>query len=114
MAKNKTKASETTQKVRRAIDPEAREKQLIAYATNLAEQQLLDGTASSQVITHFLKLGTAKAELEKEKLRNENAVLEAKTEMYKANQSADKKYDDVLRALKVYNGVGEEEDYYHE
>ena len=57
---------------RPALSPEARENQMIALAVDLAEQQLRDGTASAQVITHFLKLGTSKAELEKEKLRQEN------------------------------------------
>ena len=59
-------------KIRPALSPEARENQMISLAVDLAEKQLIEGTASSQVITHFLKLGTTKAELEKEKLRKEN------------------------------------------
>ena len=69
MAKQTTKSPKETRKIRPALSPEARENQLIDLAVNLAEQQLLDGTASSQVITHFLKLGTTRAELEKEKLK---------------------------------------------
>lgn len=114
LAKTTTKPLAQTRKVRKAIDPEVREKQLIALAVNRAEQQLLDGTASSQVITHYLKLGTKNAELEREKLKKEVAVLEAKAEMLQANKNAEKKYDEVLKALKVYNGFGEENDYYHE
>lgn len=114
MAKTTTKPLAQTRKVRKAIDPEVRENQLIALAVNRAEQQLLDGTASSQVITHYLKLGTKNAELEREKLKKEVAVLEAKAEMLQANKNAEKKYDEVLKALKVYNGFGEENDYYHE
>ena len=57
MAKQTTKSPKETRKIRPALSPEARENQLIDLAVNLAEQQLLDGTASSQVITHFLKLG---------------------------------------------------------
>lgn len=114
MAKTTTKPLAQTRKVRKAIDPEVREKQLIALAVNRAEQQLLDGTASSQVITHYLKLGTKNAELEREKLKKEVAVLEAKAEMLQANKNAEKKYDEVLKALKVYKGFGEENDYYHE
>ncbi len=42
-----------------ATTPEEREKQVINYAYELAEKQMLAGTASSQVITHFLKRSTA-------------------------------------------------------
>ena len=75
----KTKANDSPKKMRPALTPEARENQLISLAVDLAEEQLRDKTASSQVITHFLKLGTTKAELEKEKLAKENELLRAKT-----------------------------------
>ena len=78
VTKAKTNSAKTSSLGRPALNPEERENQMINLAVNLAEQQLRDGTASSQVITHFLKLGTTKAELEKEKLRNENEVLKAK------------------------------------
>ena len=68
MAKAKTNASSSSRKGRPALTPEARENQMIALAVDLAEQQLLDGTATSQVITHYLKLGSTKERLEKEKL----------------------------------------------
>ena len=70
----------TTQSLRPALTPEARENQMIALAGNLAEKQLQEGTASSQVITHYLKLGSSKYQLENEKLREENKLLVAKTE----------------------------------
>ena len=57
-----------------AMSEEGRENQLIAMAINLAEKQLREGTASSQVITHFLKLGTQAAKLEKEKQSNQVSV----------------------------------------
>ena len=63
---SKSKAAGENDKIRPALTPEARENQLIYLATNLAEQQLLDGTASSQVITHYLKLGSTKERIEKE------------------------------------------------
>lgn len=62
------------------LTPESRENQMVYLAVDLAEQQLRDGTASSQVITHFLKLGSTKEKLEKEKLEEENKLLKAKTE----------------------------------
>ena len=72
--------AKNSKKGRPALSPEARENQMISLAVDLAEQQLRDGAASSQVITHFLKLATTKAQLEKEKLMKENELLAAKTE----------------------------------
>lgn len=63
-----------------ATTPESRENQLVAAAVDLAEQQILGGTASAQVITHYLKLGTTREKLEQEKLRQENILLKAKAE----------------------------------
>ena len=60
------------------MTPEARENQLIYLATNLAEQQLKDGTASSQVITHYLKLGSTKERIEKEILEKQKELISAK------------------------------------
>ena len=78
--KNVKESSEPIKKMRPALTPEARENQLISLAVDLAERQLLEGTASSQVITHYLKLGSTKERLEKEKLIEENKLLRAKTE----------------------------------
>ena len=77
MAKAGMRTSSVSKKGRPALSPDARENQLISLAVDLAEKQLREGTASSQVITHFLKQSTAKAELEKEKLRKENLLLVA-------------------------------------
>lgn len=111
MAKSTTKPSNQSRKIRPALSPEARENQLIDLAVNLAEQQLLDGTASSQVITHFLKLGTTRAELEKEKLKKENAVLEAKAKAYQSSEEMKDLYENAIKAIRDYGGHGEAEDY---
>ena len=76
----KEKNSKCERKIRPALTPEARENQMIALAVDLAEKQLLEGTASSQVITHYLKLGTTKEKLEREILEKQKALIEAKTE----------------------------------
>lgn len=111
MAKSTTKSSNQTRKIRPALSPEARESQLISLAVDLAEQQLLDGTASSQVITHFLKLGTSRAELEKEKLKKENAVLDAKAKAYQSGEEMKELYENAIKAMRDYGGHGEAEDY---
>ena len=101
-----TMSSDSPKKMKPALSPEAREDQLIFLATNLAEQQLLDGTASSQVITHYLKLGSTKERLEKEKLETENKLLQQKIENMKADQKNEAFYDKVLTYMKAYNGLG--------
>lgn len=98
-------------KGRPAISPEARENQLISLAVDLAERQMLEGTASSQVITHFLKLGTTKAELEKEKLKRENKVLEAKAKAIESSEEVKVLYENALKAMRNYAGYGEADEY---
>ena len=91
-------------RTRPALTPEARENQLISAAVNLAEKQLLEGTASSQVITHYLKLGSSKERLEKKKLERENELLRAKTEALQSAQRVEELYANALEAMKRYNG----------
>lgn len=98
-------------KIRPALTPEARENQLISLAMDRAEQQLIDGTASSQVITHFLKLATTKAELEKEKLKKENKLLEAKTNAIEDSKEYKILVEDAIKAIRGYQGLGDPEDY---
>lgn len=100
-------AKEKSRKIRPALSPEARENQMISLAENLAEKMLLEGTASSQLITHYLKLGTTKAMLEKEKLEKENELLRAKTEALESSKRIEELYTNALNAMKRYGGQGE-------
>lgn len=85
-----------------AITPEGREDQMIAYAINLAEEQLRNGTASSQVITHYLKLGSMKERQERQKLEEEIKLLKAKTEAIKSEQERNELYSQVIDAIRTY------------
>ncbi len=100
----KVSESTSTRKIRPALTPEARENQLISLAVDLAERQMLEGTASSQVITHYLKLGTEKARLEKEKLQRENELLSAKTEAIKSAEHAEELYSQAIESMRIYSG----------
>ena len=102
--KKTQETKETEKKMRPAITPEARENQLIALAINRAEQQLRDGTASSQVITHYLKLGSSKERVEQEKLELENKLLIARTEAIESAKDVEKLYKEALDAMKNYSG----------
>ena len=96
---------------RPARSPEAREQQMISYAVDLAEQQLLDGTASSQVITHYLKLSTVKAQVELEKLKLDNELTRAKTESLQREQKTEEMFKNAIEAMKKYSGNGDTDDY---
>lgn len=111
MAKVNAGTSGSINKRRKAINPETREQQLIDLATNLAEQQLLQGTASSQVITHYLKLGTVKAQYEVEKLKRENQLMEAKTKQITSSEEMKSMVEKAIKAMKKYQGNGDPDDY---
>lgn len=104
MARTTFKSIPTNPVERPALTPEGRENQMIALATNLAEQQMRDGTASSQIITHYLKLGSVKSELELEKLRRENELLRVKAEAVEAAKHSEEMYQKALDALRSYSG----------
>lgn len=91
-------------KQRPALDPEARENQLIALAINLAEKQLMEGTASSQVITHYLKLGSTKERIEKEILEKQKDLITAKTEAIQSAKRVEELYANALEAMRTYSG----------
>lgn len=106
MSKDDKKVKETkrVKKMRPAMNPEARENQLISLAVDLAEKQLMEGTASSQVITHYLKLGTTKEKLEREKLAKEVELVKAKTENLQSAKRIEELYSNALKAMQNYSG----------
>ena len=87
-----------------ADSPEERENQLIAAAVNLAERQLIEGTASPSVITHYLRLASGRERLEREKLERENEVLRAKAEAYESNKRIEDLYSQAIEAMRSYSG----------
>ena len=113
MAKvKKANSKNTTRKIRPALTPEARENQMIALAVDLVEQRLLDGTASSQETTHFLKLGSMKNRLEMEKLQEENRLLKARTEALQSAKRVEELYSEAIKAMRRYSGRGNDDDEY--
>ena len=108
MGKNK----QEEKRIRPALTPESREDQLVALAINLAEKQLLEGTASAQVISHFLKIGSTKERIEKEILEEQKDLIKAKTEALKSEKRVEELYEEALNAMRRYSGqvVDEERD----
>lgn len=111
MARTKTSSSNSSRKGRPALTPEAREAQLVSLAIDLAEQQLLDGTASSQVITHYLKLGSMRERLERERMEEEIKTLKAKTKQLEGQERIESLYAEAIKAMKNYSGQGDPDEY---
>jgi len=93
-----------------AITDEGRESQMVSLAVDLAEKQLADGTASSQVITHFLKMGSTREKLEQERLVRENALLESKVEAMASAKRIEELYEEAIISMRLYSGTTTEED----
>ena len=88
-----------------AKTPEEREQELIGLTVDLAEEQMRAGTASSQVMTHFLKLGSTREQLEQERLRNENLKLEAQIESMASVHRIEELYGEAINAMRSYSGL---------
>lgn len=101
-----TSTSDSSRKMRPALTPEARENQLISLAVDLVEERLRNGTASSQETTHFLKLGSTKAKLEKRILEKQEELLDAKTESIRSARRMEEMYADAMKAFMSYSGQG--------
>lgn len=92
-----------------ATTPEGREQQMVSLAFDLAQSQLEDGTASAQVITHFLKFGSSQNALEKEKLRKENLLMQARVDQISASAQNSELYQEAINMMKIYTGEDPEE-----
>ena len=103
-------SSDSSRKLRPALSPEARENQLVSLAVDLAEKQLMEGTASSQVVTHYLKLGSTKERIEKEILEKQKELIEAKTQSLQSAQRIEELYTNALNAMRNYSGQGGSDD----
>lgn len=110
--KSTTDKRPKTPAIRRpATTIEGRENQLVSLAVDLAERQLADGTASAQVISHYLKLGSTREALEQERLRGENAVLLAKVESMASSKRQEELYEKAIFAMRTYAGQEPEGEY---
>lgn len=96
-----------------ATTVESKESQVISMAVDLAEQQIREGTVSSQVLTHYLKLGSTREQLEQQRLQRENELLKSKVEQLASAKNVEELYGEALQAMKAYSGQDvEEEEFY--
>lgn len=106
----KSKMNSEYKPLRPALTPESRSNQLVSLAYDLAERQLREGTASSQVITEFLKLGSSENKLKMEKLEAENELLRAKAEKLQSEQRSEELFAEAIKAMSRYQGRCDDED----
>lgn len=93
-----------------ALTTAGREARMIGYAMDLVEKHLIEGTASSQEITHFLKLATEREKLERERLENENALLRAKAEAIRSAKESGELYANAIEAMRRYSAHSNDDD----
>lgn len=106
------KPSEGSRRRRRpATSPEERELELASAAYDLAEEQIRGGTASSQVITHFLKAGSGREELERQRIQHENELLAVKKTAIEDKARIEELFTSAIDAMRRYSGHGEEEEH---
>lgn len=101
----RTKSTRKVPKMPPAETPEERENQMIALAIDLAEEQLRNGTASTQVIVHYLKLGSTRGQLENEMLEKKTELASAQVDAIKSEQKREELYSEALKAMSVYNAT---------
>jgi hypothetical protein len=105
------KQTKETKPAAPAVTIEARENQMIALAVDEAERRIKGGKASDSLLIHYLKLGTTRNQLEKAKLEKETALAQAKVDSIKQAEQTEERYKEAIRAMTIYTGNGEEEDY---
>ena len=110
MPSKKEAEENSTPRQRLATNPHDREQQMIALADAAAEKQIREGTASSQLLTHYLKLGSSREAVEQEKIRKENLRLEAQIAQINQQVSTEELMSKVLSHITVYMGVDEDDD----
>ena len=105
MPVRRRKSEDTPRRRRPATTPEGREIEMVSLAHDLAEQQILKGTASSQVITHFLKLGSSRERLEQQRLEYESELARVKIEAIESQKRVEELYKEALDAMRMYSGT---------
>lgn len=109
VSKKRTNHRERATRPARTV--ENREGQMVSFAVDLAETQLRDGTASAQVISHYLKLGSTREQLEQERLRRENQLLQGKVEQLSSTKNVEELYKNALNAMRGYAGQEDDDEY---
>lgn len=77
---------------------------MIALAFDATESRIRSGEASSQELTHFLKLGSSRERLEQIRLDHENELTRVKIQAIESQQRIEELYVDAIKAMRSYAG----------
>lgn len=91
---------------------EERERELAYLATCLAEQQLRDGSAKAQVITHYLKLASPRENIERRMMEAKIQLLEGQLQACQRDTTTQQLLEEAIESLKMYRGDDSFEDIY--
>lgn len=94
--------------MRPAATPDTREQQLVALATDLAEKQLRDGTASPSVITHYLRMGSPRETMERDALSQKNDLDAAKAEAIRSEKRMEEMIGKAMDAFRSYSPTAQD------
>ena len=104
MPRRKSNVGESaSKKVSHALSPQADENEMIALAMEQARKQLMEGTASSQIVVHYLKLASSKENLEQQIAEQQLELLKAKTDAIKSAKRSEELYAEAIKAMQEYN-----------
>lgn len=106
----KTSDTKKRSSQRAAMSPEAYENHLINMAYKAVEKRIESGEATAAELVHFLRQGSIREQLELEKMKKENKLLEAKTESIATQKETKKLYEDAISAFRRYSGIPAMED----
>lgn len=93
-----------------ARTPKQRENQIINLVMDVVEQKIIDGTASSQILCHFLKLATEKERLENDKLRGELELAKARVRQIDMQEDLKSLYEGAVSAMRGYRSTNENDE----
>lgn len=91
-----------------ASTPEGRENEMIMLAYQEVERRIRDHTATSQELCHFLKMGSEKERLEREKLEVEMELQRVRADSIESGKHMEELYNNAIAAMKMYSGVEED------
>ena len=97
----------TPRRLRPGLSPEADENQLISLSIDAAKKMLVEGTAPTSIVLHYLKLATTRERMEREMMATQKELMEAKKQALESQAKVEQLYADAMKAMQRYSGYGD-------
>jgi hypothetical protein len=92
------------------LSPEADENQLISLSIDAAKKMLVEGTAPTSIVLHYLKLATTRERMEREMMATQKELMEAKKQALESQAKVEQLYADAMKAMQRYSGYGDQDE----